>query len=182
VIFEGAQGVLLDENYGFQPHTTWSTVTPQHALEMCEQEGCTDVTVLGVTRSYATRHGAGPFPTEIMGQVCKDEGNPTNEWQGHLRAGWLDLVLLKYAAKCCGKLDGLVVNHMDQIDRPVQVCTSYMAPYRQPFGELPGEGWWDLRHAEPVYEDMSKEAWLNKLGEIAPIVLTGNGPTWKDRN
>jgi adenylosuccinate synthase len=181
VIFEGAQGVLLDETHGFQPHTTWSTVTPQHALEMCEEEGCEDVTVLGVTRAYATRHGAGPFPTEDNRAFLTDPGNPPNQWQEFLRVGYLDLVMLRYATECCGRLDGMIVNHLDQIvpDGKRKVCTSYKPPHGGPDNHL--AEWWNLSNAVPVYEDMSRDEWMGKLNEIAPVVLTGHGPTWKDR-
>ncbi len=63
VIFEGAQGILLDEYYGFHPHTTWSTVTPHHALSLAKRLKIDDVKVFGATRTYTTRHGAGPFPS-----------------------------------------------------------------------------------------------------------------------
>jgi adenylosuccinate synthase len=59
-IFEGAQGVLLDEYRGFHPYTTWSTVTPHHAWELVQAAGVEAVAVLGITRAYATRHGEGP--------------------------------------------------------------------------------------------------------------------------
>src|SRR5262249_1067624 len=115
-VYEGAQGVLLDEWYGFHPHTTWSTVTPHHALEMAAGSGAEEVCVLGLTRAYLTRHGAGPFPSydEGLTAALADEGNPWNAWQGSLRAGWLDLVLLRYAARACGALDGLAVSCLDQ--------------------------------------------------------------------
>ncbi len=117
-IFEGAQGVLLDEWRGFHPYTTWSTVTLQHALAMVEESQAEELCTLGVTRAYMTRHGAGPLPTwdpELDARLL-DPGNPTNAWQGTIRRGWLDLVLLRYAAKAAGgPLDGLAVNCLDQL-------------------------------------------------------------------
>src|SRR5207249_3575598 len=116
-IFEGAQGVLLDEYRGFHPHTTWSTVTAHHAWELVCQMKADVVTLLGITRAYATRHGDGPFPTysaELTSRL-HDSGNPWNPWQGGMRCGWLDLALLRYAAAVVGPLDGIVVNHLDQI-------------------------------------------------------------------
>src|SRR5262249_57733869 len=86
-IFEGAQGVLLDEYRGFHPHTTWSTVTPHHAWELIHQMEVDAVTVLGITRAYATRHGEGPMPTwspELTARL-QDPGNPWNLWQGSMR-------------------------------------------------------------------------------------------------
>ena len=58
-IFEGAQGVLLDEYRGFHPYTTWNTVTPHHAWELVHATDVEAVAVLGITRAYTTRHGAG---------------------------------------------------------------------------------------------------------------------------
>ncbi len=117
-IFEGAQGVLLDEWRGFHPYTTWSTVTLQHALAMVEESEADEFCTLGVTRAYMTRHGAGPLPTwdpELDARLS-DLGNPTNAWQGTIRRGWLDLVLLRYAAEAVGgPLDGLAVNCLDQL-------------------------------------------------------------------
>ena len=105
-IFEGAQGVLLDEYRGFHPYTTWNTVTPYHAWELIRQMDVEAVAVLGVTRSYSTRHGEGPLPTfsaDLTTQLA-DVGNPWNRWQGSMRCGWLDLPLLRYATAACGPL------------------------------------------------------------------------------
>ncbi len=116
-IFEGAQGVLLDEYRGFHPHTTWSTVTTHHAWELVEQMEAEAVAVLGITRAYTTRHGEGPLPTfspELTARL-RDPGNPWNRWQGTMRCGWLDLPLLRYAAAAAGPLDGIVVNHLDRV-------------------------------------------------------------------
>ena len=126
VLLEGAQGVLLDEWFGFHPHTTWSTVTPRHALELIDEMVFDDVAVLGITRGYTTRHGAGPFPTECprLTKRVVDRGNPFNRWQGAIRCGPLDLVLLKYAAEVCG-IDGLVVNCLDDLPERPAVCRRY---------------------------------------------------------
>src|SRR5262249_56440738 len=82
-IFEGAQGVLLDEYRGFHPYTTWSTVTAHHAWELVAEMGVEAVCVLGITRSYTTRHGAGPFPTgsEELTERLGDPGHPHNPEQ-----------------------------------------------------------------------------------------------------
>ncbi|MEM9695891.1 MAG: adenylosuccinate synthetase, partial [Myxococcota bacterium] len=79
IVFEGAQGVLLDEWRGFHPHTTWSTCTSAHADEMLRAyDG--EVTRWGVLRSYATRHGQGPFPTEC--DACSRLSEPHNGASG----------------------------------------------------------------------------------------------------
>src|SRR5207253_8229031 len=79
-IFEGAQGVLLDEYRGFHPYTTWNTVTPHHAWELVHAMGVEAVAVLGITRAYTTRHGEGPLPTFSAGLTnrLQDPGNPRN--------------------------------------------------------------------------------------------------------
>ncbi len=121
VIFEGAQGVLLDEDYGFHPYTTWSHTTPKNAFELMGDYK-QNAQVLGVTRTFMTRHGAGPFPTELprfyQNQThLPDERNKENDFQGNFRIGLLDLVLLDYAKGVCvadnAPLNGLVVTHCD---------------------------------------------------------------------
>ena len=99
VIFEGAQGVLLDADDGFHPFTTWSRCTAENALELItEMAPGSNAYQIGVLRSYAVRHGPGPLPTEtsVLASVVK-EHNHTNEWQGAVRYGWFDAVLARYA-------------------------------------------------------------------------------------
>jgi adenylosuccinate synthase len=120
LVFEGAQGVLLDEWYGFHPYTTWSNTTPNNAFEMLNEIGYDEsVTSLGVMRAYATRHGAGPFPTEDQALANKlvELHNSTGKWQGDFRFGHLDILMLKYAIAACGNLDGLVVTGLDQLSK-----------------------------------------------------------------
>lgn len=123
-LFEGAQGVLLDENYGFHPHTTWSNTTAANALQLVEETGCeVETTVLGLTRAYQARHGTGPFPTEAesVTLALPEPHNPSNEWQGPFRAGWIDLPLLHYAIKVSGRIDGLVVTCLDRVQELPEV-------------------------------------------------------------
>lgn len=112
LVFEGAQGVLLDETYGFHPHTTWSTVVPRNARELLRGR---PARVIGVTRTYQTRHGAGPLPTEDPAVLARfpERHNGTGEFQGAWRAGHLDANLLRYSVDCCGGIDGLAVTHLD---------------------------------------------------------------------
>jgi adenylosuccinate synthase len=186
-IFEGAQGVLLDEWRGFHPYTTWSTVTQHHALELVTQSGAEEVCALGVTRAYFTRHGAGPFPTEDAAMALTDDGNPWNAWQHGIRFGHLDVVLLRYAiASSGGMLDGLVVNCLDQIGKQSLVCTSYEETADLAPSEVPS-----LRHQEqlaeklfrarPVYKSMTAEAVQQTLASLAPLAILGRGPTWRGR-
>jgi adenylosuccinate synthase len=188
VIFEGAQGVLLDEYRGFHPYTTWSTVTPHHAWELVHAMNIEAVAVLGITRAYTTRHGEGPLPTYSadLTNRLKDLGNPWNRWQGSLRCGWLDLPLLRYAAAAAGPLDGLVVNHLDQIRQDdCRVCDAYrnvtLTPSAAPQLGLQGKWTELLRRAEPVLSPTTPDRIVRSLGELAPVVITGAGPTGEQR-
>jgi adenylosuccinate synthase len=114
-VFEGAQGVLLDEDAGFHPFTTWSRCTPANALEiLAEASPETAVERIGVLRSHAVRHGPGPFPTEAPEiAVAVREHNTFGDWQGAVRYGWFDAVLARYALAAAGPLERLAVTHLD---------------------------------------------------------------------
>jgi adenylosuccinate synthase len=187
-IFEGAQGVLLDEYLGFHPHTTWSTVTAHHAWEMVCQMDVEAVCVLGITRAYTTRHGDGPLPTfsaELTARL-QDPGNPANAWQGSLRCGWLDLPLLRYAAAVSGPFDGIVVNHVDQVGgADCLVCDEYANVALSP-SVAPNLAWQtelteQLKRATPILVPATAETIVRRVSEIAPVVLTGAGPTHEER-
>ena len=130
VIFEGAQGILLDEWNGFHPHTTWSTTTLEYAERLLQEAGYTGGRVrIGITRAYATRHGAGPLVTEDpeLTRALPDAANGFGAWQQGFRVGWLDLVMLRYALEVAGTLDMLAVTCLDrlaEIARP-RICRRY---------------------------------------------------------
>jgi adenylosuccinate synthase len=130
LIFEGAQGVLLDENYAFAPYTTWSTTTFANADTLLQEHNYTgEIVKLGVLRAYATRHGAGPFPTEdpVLTAALPDLHNSWNDWQQTFRVGHPDLVATRYARDVIGHLDGLAITHLDRWETmPAhQLCTAY---------------------------------------------------------
>lgn len=130
VIFEGAQGVLLDEWYGFHPHTTWSTTTFANVDTLLAEHGYRDaVTKIGVLRGYATRHGAGPFMTESveLTKLLPDQHNSDASWQGQFRVGHLDLMATRYALDVVGRVDMLAVTCMDRMEvlPEWQVCDRY---------------------------------------------------------
>jgi adenylosuccinate synthase len=187
-VFEGAQGVLLDEYRGFHPYTTWSTVTLHHAWELVQQMDIDAVAVLGITRAYTTRHGEGPLPTfsaELTARL-QDAGNPWNRWQGSLRCGWLDLPLLRYAAAVAGPLDGIVVNHLDQVRAgECQVCEAYrdatLTPAEAPHLAWQGRLTEQLRLARPVLSAGTPESIVRAVSALAPVVLTSTGATHEDR-
>jgi adenylosuccinate synthase len=129
-VFEGSQGILLDESVGFHPHTTWSTVRFDAAHFCYKHLKIEQHQNIGVIRTYHTRHGAGPFPTECdLGLT--DSGNPTGEFQGPMRYGRFDYVLFNYATENAGdKLDRIVITHCDQDQKFRCVC------YQLPNGEI----------------------------------------------
>jgi adenylosuccinate synthase len=150
LIFEGAGGVLLDENYGFHPHTMWTTTTTDNVRKLWKG----DTTTLGVIRTYSTRHGNGPFVSNNT-EKFPEKFNVTNRWQGEFRVGALDLVATKYALKATGGVDALVITHLDE--SPDKVCDAY-GGIGVPFynGELllPSKG--DLNRQEKLTQALTK--------------------------
>jgi adenylosuccinate synthase len=114
VVFEGAQGVLLDEHYGFHPHTTWSTTTFANADALLQEHGADDVVRIGALRAYATRHGEGPFVTEDRA-LRLPERHSDGRWAGDFRVGYTDLVALRYALGVAGATDGLAITCLDRL-------------------------------------------------------------------
>lgn len=134
----------LDEIYGFHPHTTWSNCTPLNALKiMAEVEFQGLVEVTGIVRSYATRHGAGPFVTEqsSMTSISPKEHNQTVDWQGNFRVGYFDTLLTNYSATLIAQhvpsLTGVMVTHMD-IWRNSELARTACMSY-----QYPADGWMD---------------------------------------
>ncbi|MEO1666482.1 MAG: adenylosuccinate synthetase [Chloroflexota bacterium] len=130
VIFEAAQGVLLDEWYGFHPYTTWSTTTFENANALLAEHNYTGaVTRYGLIRAYMTRHGAGPFVSESadLTRLIPDYHNGTNPWQQAFRVGYFDALAIRYAMEAAGEMDALVVTNLDRmVGVPQwQVCTGY---------------------------------------------------------
>jgi len=111
-VFEGAQGVLLDEWRGFHPYTTWSTTTFDNALELIGGAAA-DAVRIGVVRTYTTRHGPGPFVTEDASLSYPEAHNGTGLWQGSFRLGHFDAVAHRYAIEVCGGVDCLAVTHCE---------------------------------------------------------------------
>jgi adenylosuccinate synthase len=144
---------------------------------------------LGVHRTYATRHGQGPFPTAAptLNTTLPERHNKSDGWQGDFRRGWLDLVLLRYAIRVSGRLDGLVVTHLDALDRlPIwRVCEGYRVLSDCALGregdaieELPnadGESLTELlTHVAPRYISMpgranDAEGFVGWLGEVVGV-------------
>ncbi len=138
IIFESAQGVLLDEWRGFHPHTSWSTISTDAVENVLTEAGISAcVEHYGVLRSYLTRHGAGPFPTHDAAlNGLAEPHNSAASWQGEFRRGHPDAVLLRYARDCVGPLDGLLVSHLDVFEQitALRWCDSYVNTTRLTVG------------------------------------------------
>jgi adenylosuccinate synthase len=192
-IFEGAQGVLLDEWWGFHPHTTWSTVTAHNAFRLLHGAEA-EVLSVGVLRGYATRHGAGPLPTEEsdLTALLPDDTNPDNPWQGHLRVGWPDLTLLRYALSVAGRIDALAVTCLDRMAAIAdwRVGVGYdggFAPLPKRKTDLNYRGAVTRRllAARPLYRraERSPDAHARFLARAlgCPLALESYGPTSEDK-
>lgn len=155
-VWEGAQGVLLDEDYGFHPYTTWSRVTLCHATETLQAAGITEVTNIGILRAYCHRHGAGPFPTENEGlrPLYGEPHNGTNAWQGVFRVGYFDLPLARYALKVASgtqygihwqgcPIHQLALTHLDKIQ--TKPYWDVVTNYGLDLGHVPSPDDWSKR-------------------------------------
>jgi len=119
VILEGAQGALLDRDHGEAPWITPSRITRAAAEAAIGELGLAGIAVecWGVLRAYATRHGAGPFPTEdaTLTAALPDWHNGTGPWQGPMRVGWFDAVLANRALAFAGPVDRLALTCVDRL-------------------------------------------------------------------
>lgn len=130
VIFEGAQGVLLDNEKGFFPYVTSGSTTFENAENLLLSSGfCGEIVKIGVLRPYFTRHGEGPFVTEDseLAALLPEIHNKENEWQGKMRIGWFDFVAAEYALKVAGKIDYLAITNIDRLTElsEIKFCHSY---------------------------------------------------------
>jgi adenylosuccinate synthase len=130
VLLEGAQGTMLDIDHGTYPYVTSSNATAGGAAAGLGVAPTRITGVIGVTKAYTTRVGAGPFPTEMLDLEAKqvrDRGNEYGAVTGRpRRCGWLDLMVLRYA-KMLNGIDSLVVTKLDVFDAQaeIQVCVGY---------------------------------------------------------
>ena len=180
VVYEGAQGVLLDEQYGFYPHTTRSRCTAAGALKLA---GDRPLMRLGVTRAYCTRHGAGPFPTEEPRRVLPELHNPDG-CAGQFRVGALDLVLLRYALRAA-PMDALAITCLDRVGAAPSVCVAYQDLEELPLPETLAESeiiGQRLREVRPVLEHCENLVDTVEACAGIPVVLTAFGPTADERH
>ncbi len=157
VIMEGAQGALLDIDHGTYPYVTSSNPTIGGALSGTGIGPSSFSRIIGVFKAYATRVGAGPFPTEIHG----DEGDRIREMAGEFgattgrarRVGWFDAVAARYTTRVNG-FDSMVLTRLDTLDNweRIKVCTAYSLDGKV-ITDFPIERG-RLSRCEPIYEEL----------------------------
>jgi len=167
VMLEGAQGTLLDLDHGTYPFVTSSNPVAGYALASAGIGPVWVDRVIGVTKAYVTRVGAGPFPTEETGEIAETlvkRGGEFGTTTGRRRrTGWFDAVILRYAARINGFTE-LFLTKLDVLSElsPIKVCVAY---------EVDGDRYEDVpphqslfHRATPVFEKV--EGWWEDLGDV----------------
>ncbi len=156
VLYEGAQGVLLDIDYGSYPFVTSSNTSKGGIYTGAGLPGNNLDEVLGITKAYTTRVGEGPFPTELfdeVGEQIQTVGGEFGATTGRKRrCGWLDLPLLKYTVKA-SNLTSLALTKLDILTKidSLKVCYAYEYEGKEITCAYPGI---DLSKVKPLYKEM----------------------------
>jgi adenylosuccinate synthase len=157
ILFEGAQGTLLDIDHGTYPYVTSSNATIGGVCTGLGVGPRAIGAVMGVVKAYTTRVGEGPLPTELLGEMgnrLRDSGNEYGAVTGRpRRCGWYDAVAVRYGARING-LDALALTKLDVLDGldRIDICTAYQCGSRT-LTEFPSDIG-QLAACEPVYESM----------------------------
>jgi len=200
ILYEGAQGALLDVSLGTYPYVTSSNLIGGVSAGTGISPSDIDYTI-GITKAYTTRVGEGPFPTELfdeMGTYLAETGGEVGATTGRpRRCGWLDGFLLKNMVKASG-VDGLCLTKIDVLDglEKIKICTNYESDQSE--AELIET--MDLEDAKPVYleldgwdeptagqssfEELNDKAksFIEKIEEISgvPVIMISTGPKRED--
>ena len=155
VLYEGAQGILLDIDYGTYPYVTSSSTAVAGILTGAGLPHGQLDDVIGVAKAYTTRVGEGPFPTELfdeVGETLQQKGNEIGATTGRKRrCGWIDLPLLRYAIKC-SKLTSIALTKLDILShlKELKVCYAYELNGKVVDCAYPGI---NLYQAKPLYKE-----------------------------
>jgi adenylosuccinate synthase len=169
LLCEGAQGLLLDIDHGTYPYVTSSSTIAGGALTGLGFGPQHVERVVGIAKAYTTRVGGGPFPTELEGPVgdrMREAGDEFGTTTGRpRRCGWLDLTILRYAARVNG-LTELMITKLDVLSGidPLRMAVSYVRDDRRT-DTFPVEyGAEELTHWEPVYEELP--GWEEDISDV----------------
>ncbi|MDJ0951430.1 MAG: adenylosuccinate synthase [Alphaproteobacteria bacterium] len=203
ILFEGAQGAMLDIDHGTYPFVTSSnTVAAQAAVGAGLGPGAVDY-VLGITKAYTTRVGSGPFPTELhdeIGQGLGERGREFGTVTGRQRrCGWFDAVMVRQAVRVAG-INGIALTKLDVLDGmdALKVCTAYRRG-NETLDHLPAgqaaqaavepvlesfEGWSESTHGARGWADLPATAvkYIRRIEELieAPVWLLSTSPERDD--
>ena len=203
ILFEGAQGTMLDVDHGTYPFVTSSnTVAAQAAVGSGQGPGVIDY-VLGIAKAYTTRVGGGPFPTELEDEIGRRLGERGNEFGTTTgrprRCGWFDAVLVRQAVRVNG-INGIALTKLDVLDgmSELKVCTGYEIG-GDTFDHLPAsvgrqtkaepifevmEGWTESTRGARSWADLPATAvkYIRRIEEIiaAPVALLSTSPERED--
>lgn len=163
LVLEGAQGALLDNDWGTYPYVTASSTLAGGAAAGLGLSPCSIQQVIGVAKAYTSRVGSGPMPTELfddIGQLLRDEGQEYGTVTGRpRRCGWLDADLIAFTARLNGCTD-LALTKLDVLDRlpTIKIAVGYRHPSdpKRVAHYWEGDASW-LAQCEPVYIEM--EGW-----------------------
>jgi adenylosuccinate synthase len=203
ILFEGAQGAMLDVDHGTYPFVTSSNTTAGMAATGSGVGPDTVGYVLGITKAYTTRVGSGPFPTELFDETGNQLGERGHEFGTvtgrKRRCGWFDAVLVRQAVKT-GGIRGLALTKLDVLDgfETLKICTAYnlngqtlhhlpagmaaQAAVRPIYEEI--EGWSDSTAGARSFADLPAQAvkYVKRLEELveAPAALLSTSPDRED--
>jgi adenylosuccinate synthase len=157
ILFEGAQGALLDIDHGTYPYVTSSNTTAGSAASGSGMGPCDMDYILGITKAYTTRVGSGPFPTELdddVGNYLGEKGHEFGATTGReRRCGWFDAVSLRRSARL-NSLTGICLTKLDVMDglEEIKICTGYKL--NGEVIDVPPIGAEKYAQCEPMYETM----------------------------
>jgi adenylosuccinate synthase len=164
ILFEGAQGTLLDIDHGTYPYVTSSSASAAGAWPGTGVPARQIGEILGVVKAYTTRVGEGPFPTELkdaLGDQIREQGHEYGTTTGRpRRCGWLDTFAIRYSARLNG-IDGIVITLLDVLGglAELKICTGYTADGKR-LAEFPDDPA-TLEQAQPVLESL--EPWKEDI-------------------
>jgi len=170
VLFEGAQGTMLDVDHGTYPFVTSSNTVAANAAAGTGIGPTAIDRVIGVAKAYSTRVGGGPYPTELKdatGDRLRQVGNEFGATTGRpRRTGWFDALALRYAARVNG-LDGLAITKLDVLTGfpELKVAVAYRLDGKT-VEELPGDAE-DLERCQPIYETIP--GWTESLAHARDL-------------
>ena len=165
ILCEGAQGTMLDIDFGSYPFVTSSNTICAGACTGLGVAPRNIGKVFGIMKAYCTRVGSGPFPTELFdadGESLSDRGHEFGAVTGRRRrCGWVDLVALRYAVRLNGVTD-LILMKSDVLDtfKTIKACVAYKLPDGTQTDEFP----FDCEGVEPIYEEMP--GWMTDLTKV----------------